>query len=164
MNTSPASMNAPADMIDYLFGGNPLIPVKIMGVNVDEWVDILATSVSFAASRNGTYNILFYATCIHSIVDNLNDGDLMKFLHGNMDVGNILSNMHDSLCVMYRKYKSHCLRVNRKGKALCEDRDDWYSMDYDCLPEDVQMQYMEIVHVSMHKMVELSLAQSFSSL
>jgi hypothetical protein len=37
-------------------------------------------------------------------------------------------------------------------------------MDYDCLPEDVQMQYMEIVHVSMHKMVELSLAQSFASL
>lgn len=161
---SPFVNSLPCDMQDALFGGSPDSPVMIMGVSMSEWVASLSTSVSFAASRNGVYNSMFYATCVSTVAESLDDGDLVKFLHGGLDPERLLFNMQDSLCHAYRKYKSHCLRHNKKGKAVCEDRDHWYSLDYDCLPDDVKGQYMEVVSTIMHKMVELSLAQSFARL
>jgi hypothetical protein len=134
------------------------------GMNMREWAEHVNDNVSFKATRNGVYNALFYATCVITVSNTVSPADLIIFLKGQLDVSATLDEMHARLCVLYRKYKSHCLRVNRKGKAICEDRDYWYTLDYDCLEDQIKEQYLELVHAILAKAVDFMLAAGVNTM
>ncbi len=136
-------------------------------LDIEYWLEEVNKRVSFTVKNVRKYNREFYLTCIQSIRSNVAGFNLNSFMRGTMERSvyeRILWEMHERLSDNYKRYKSSLRREGIMSKAICPERDDWYTLDYDCLPEEIKEQYLEIMQSIMSVMIDVSLTTLVNSM
>ncbi len=125
---------------------------EYMGVSIEQWIEEVNSHVSFKIKKIGGYSKSVYSTAIDSVMTYLSRdehsfrSDISTFMGKRLNPDGYLNILHSKLTINYIAYKNHCLKYGIRNKAATSIRDDWYTTNIEFIDDDIQNQYLEIIH------------------